>query len=144
MSKKQMGFTLIEIVMVLVLLGILSAVAVPKYFDLRDQAAQKSAQAVAAEIQARVNAVFAQELLTGTQSCAQARTAIFTTDWSKVSDLGDNIELTAVTEPGPAVSSADITFTMSGVTYSSATGTATLQKVNALAVPLCDQRVTRD
>ena len=29
MSKKQMGFTLIEIVMVLVLLGILSAVAVP-------------------------------------------------------------------------------------------------------------------
>ena len=30
----QKGFTLIEIVMVLVLLGILAAVAVPKYFDL--------------------------------------------------------------------------------------------------------------
>lgn len=33
-SQSAQGFTLIEIVMVLVLLGILSAVAVPKYFDL--------------------------------------------------------------------------------------------------------------
>lgn len=32
----ETGFTLIEVVMVLVLLGILSAVAVPKYFDLQE------------------------------------------------------------------------------------------------------------
>lgn len=63
MSKKQMGFTLIEIVMVLVLLGILSAIAVPKYFDLRDQAEQKAMAATAAEYQARLNAGFAQALL---------------------------------------------------------------------------------
>lgn len=65
MSKKQMGFTLIEIVMVLVLLGILSAVAVPKYFDLRDKAEQKTAQALIAEIQARMNGGFADALLAG-------------------------------------------------------------------------------
>ena len=63
MSKKQMGFTLIEIVMVLVLLGILSAVAVPKYFDLRDQAELQAAKATVAEFQARLNARFAQNLL---------------------------------------------------------------------------------
>jgi len=36
MHKK--GFTLIELVMVIVITGILSAVAVPKYFDLQDKA----------------------------------------------------------------------------------------------------------
>ncbi len=73
MSKKQMGFTLIEIVMVLVLLGILAAVAVPKYFDLRAQAEQKAAQAIVAEGQARVTATFAKNLLDG-KTCTQART----------------------------------------------------------------------
>ena len=73
MSKKQMGFTLIEIVMVLVLLGILSAVAVPKYFDLRDQAEQKAASAIVSEIQATLNGKFAKQLLDG-DDCATART----------------------------------------------------------------------
>lgn len=73
MSKKQMGFTLIEIVMVLVLLGILSAVAVPKYFDLQEQALQNAAKATVAEFQARLNARFASFLLQGDE-CSNAKT----------------------------------------------------------------------
>lgn len=64
----QKGFTLIEIVMVLVLLGILAAVAVPKYFDLQEQAQEKVAETIGQEFQARLNAYFAQDLLKGT-SC---------------------------------------------------------------------------
>lgn len=75
MSKKQMGFTLIEIVMVLVLLGILSAVAVPKYFDLRDKAEEKAAAAIAAEVQARLNGGFANALLAGVTTQGEGGTS---------------------------------------------------------------------
>ena len=65
------GFTLVEIVMVLVLIGILSAVVVPKYFDLEEQAEKAAVKAVVAEFYARSNAGLAQGLLSGDE-CGSA------------------------------------------------------------------------
>ena len=73
--NRHSGFTLIEIVMVLVLSGILTAVAVPKYFDLQEEARMKAASAAIAEAQSRINATFAQKVLTGA-SCLEAIGAI--------------------------------------------------------------------
>lgn len=61
--QRQQGFTLIEIIAVIVLLGVLAAVLVPKYSDLTSEARGKAAMQAIAEGQARVNAAAARYIL---------------------------------------------------------------------------------
>lgn len=64
-ARPSNGFTLIEIISVLVILGILAAVAIPKYYDLQKEAERKAALGAVAEAQARFNMTFAQWILAG-------------------------------------------------------------------------------
>ena len=63
--KNEKGFTLIEIIAVLVIMGILAAVAIPKFFDLQTKAREKAVYTALSELKVRVNQHFAKELLHG-------------------------------------------------------------------------------
>lgn len=146
MSKKQMGFTLIEIVMVLFLLGILSAVAVPKYFDLRDQAELQAAQATVAEFQARLNARFASGLLEG-QTCDNAKTEALEglagtkyTTALKGDDFGDWTIASVGEEDAKHLIALTVKNTTSEKVYPTAVTTAT-EKIKAhfnVTMPQCN------
>jgi len=61
--KNKQGFTLIELVIIIILLGVLAAIAIPRYVDLRDQAIRASAQATLDAGRAAVQLDFADQVL---------------------------------------------------------------------------------
>ena len=75
-KREQQGFTLIEIIAVLVILGILAVVAVPKYMNMQDQARMKAAAGLISSVQSQLSLGYANAKLTGaafdaTNECAK-------------------------------------------------------------------------
>jgi MSHA pilin protein MshA len=125
MRRSQSGFTMVELVIVIVILGILAAVAIPKYIDLKQDAAQAAVNGVAGSIGSSMAVNYAARTAKATNgsavtNCSDGATVL----QGGLPTAGGTYAITAAAVAVNAAVSCTLTFTPTGGTAVTATFTA--------------------
>jgi MSHA pilin protein MshA len=111
------GFTLIELVMVIVILGILAATALPRFVDLSNKARENAAKGTIGSIRAAVAITYASNAAFGTASNPSSITPGMFHDGNIPNNPYSDTSAVA-----PVASVADITTATGGWAYDSVNG----------------------
>jgi MSHA pilin protein MshA len=79
--EKQSGFTLVEVLAVLIILGVLSAVAVPKFFGMQEEAERKALEVALNDMTSRAVLAHSRSLLANNGTAVAA-------DYDTFAELG--------------------------------------------------------
>ena len=130
-SKRQSGFTLIELIMVIVILGILSAFALPRFADFTGDAERSSIEGALAGVRSASAIAHAADLASGSTGTVTLEGTAFTlaNSYPDVANIaaiagldGFNINTTATAAP---IISIDGTAGSPCFTYTNAAANAT-------------------
>ena len=75
--ESQKGFTMIELVVVLVLIGLIAAIAIPKYLDVTTNAKTKTLRGSLSSVRAAVQLSYSKSVLDGTPAYPSLNSSIF-------------------------------------------------------------------
>ncbi|MBC5849376.1 type II secretion system protein [Vibrio metschnikovii] len=148
--KKQGGFTLIELVVVIVILGILAVTAAPRFINLQDDARDATLKGLQGAIQGASGMVYGRAAIAGLESTSgavSAGTGTIQTVYGYpaatsaaiaaiVQGIGDDfIFIKSIAETPPAVTFGIEKYTTQCVKYTAAANATTPAKVEIEKTP---------